>query len=65
MNPHPNAYCENCGAVKPCVSHEACSQLCGEILGVSKKGLVKNKEKAYEYLRAAGYEKGQFRGEEK
>ncbi len=53
-NPHPEARCPYCGAIKPCVSFEACSQLCAEILGFPKNGLPSPKDKEREHLRTLG-----------
>lgn len=33
-NPHPQAYCPQCGGLKPCVAWIACSPLCAELGGL-------------------------------
>lgn len=58
MNPHPDAKCPYCGATKPCVGWEACSDLCADILGVPKQGLPTQAVRDHERLREMGFFRG-------
>jgi hypothetical protein len=59
-NEHPDARCDKCFGVKPCVAWEACSEPCAMILGVSRKGLPSREIREHEWLRADGVVKGPF-----